>query len=165
MKHLITLTCLFFAFSLNAQKITKTELIGTEWFVDNSDTLFDMYSINLKPGDTVRFIQRIHTDLMESSPEFRQQEFALLQHYDYANFEFEKKQLSYYVSDKDLAFHTIVGKMPAWTWKLKHKNEIYLYQSGKFELSLILVETGTTTYTLDGIETSARVLTFVKSNN
>lgn len=162
MKHLIALTSLLFAVSLNAQTITKSDLIDTEWFVNNSDTIFDMYSINLKPGDTVRFIQRIHTDLMESSPEFRRQEFALFQHYDYANFEFEKKQLSYYVSSKDLAFHTIVGQMPTWTWKLKHKNEIYLYQSGKFELSLLLVETATTTFTLDGMETTARVLTFVK---
>lgn len=50
-------------------------------------------------------------------------------------------------------------------WKLKHKNELYFYQSGKFQLTLLLLETGTTTYTLEGMKTSANLLTFVKSDN
>lgn len=162
MKHLITLTCLFFAVSLNAQKITKSELINTEWFTDNSDTLFDMYSINLNPGDTVQFIQRVNTDLMENSPLFRKQELATLTHSDYGNFEFEKDQLVYYVSDKETAFQTIVGQMPIWTWKLKHKNELYLSKSGKFQVSLLLIKEEHKSVILDREAEEVTVLTFVR---
>jgi hypothetical protein len=91
--EIIAILC-FFTISVNytfAQKLKRKELKNTEWFENNADTICDMFSINLKVGDTLELIQRINKNLRTDSKQFGKQELAIFGHQSYTNFIFNSK--------------------------------------------------------------------------
>lgn len=146
--EVLTLTILcFFTISVNytfAQKLKRKELKNTEWFADNADTICDMFSINLKVGDTLELIQRVYENLKTDSKEFGKQELAIFGHQSYANFIFNpNSSFDYFLTTKEIPFHTIVGPMPFWKWKLRRRKLLKLYQSGIYQMTLKLVNRDT----------------------
>lgn len=158
---LILITFLFnYSF---AQKLTKKELKNTEWFEDNADTVCDMYSINLKVGDTIELFQRVNKNLREDSKLFGKQELAIFGHQSYSNFIFStKSSLVYYLTTEDNPFHTIVGQMPLWKWKLKRRKQLELYQSGKYQMTLRLVKRDTIGFNLENNQITTQKIIFVR---
>lgn len=147
----------------SAQEILKRNLIGTEWFADNSKNSFEMFSINLDIGDSLCLIKRLHNNVRSDSSLFGQQELTVLGHNNYANFEFPtKSSLLYYLTTEDLSFHTIVGQMPSWQWKQKGKTKIKLYQSGKFVMTLKLVVKEVQNFEQDGNAFGPEKIIFVR---
>ena len=149
---------------INAQDLNNDELINTEWFVDNSDSIFEMYTINLDVDDSLVFIKRLNTNVKSDSAIFGAQEVAVLgHHYYYANFEFQpNSSLLYFLTSKDFSFHTIVGQMPLWKWKLKGRNKVKLYQNGVLKLTLELVKNEIHYFQLDGDKVKGEKLVFVR---
>lgn len=146
-----------------AQKIKRKELKNTEWFENNADTICDMFSINLKVGDTLELIQRLNKNLQENSKLFGKQELVIFGHQSYANFIFNpKSSLVYYLTTQDLPFHSIIGQMPSWKWKLKHRKELELYQSGKYQMTLKLVKRDKITFEMENVEMKTEKLTLVR---
>lgn len=150
-------------FGLSAQEITKRELQGTEWFADNSDNIFEMFTTNINVGDSLILIKRTHTNVDYDSTIFGQEEFTVLGHNNYANFEFRSKSsLLYFLTTKENPFHTIVGPMPLWNWKIKAKKQIKLYQSGKYKMTLKLLIKEVQNFYLDGNPLKIKKLIFVR---
>ena len=134
-----TLVCSV-TYDIAAQKLKRDELTNTEWFVNNVDSTFEMFAINLGLNDSIVLFKRLYNNVRSDSVIFGKQEFATIGHHYYANFEFRPKaSLLYYLTSEDNPFHTIVGQMPLWTWKLRGRNKIKLFQSGKYEMTLKLV--------------------------
>lgn len=146
-----------------AQKLTKKELKNSEWFEDNADTICDLFSINLKVGDTIELIQRVNKNLREDSKLFGKQELAIFGHQSYSNFIFNSKSsLVYYLTTEDNPFHTIVGRMPSWKWKLTHREQLELYQSGKYQMTLKLVKRDIIGFSMDNNNMKSQKLIFVR---
>ena len=165
MKFTLIIFSLTFLINLksSAQEIMKKDLLSTEWFVDNSQSAFEMFSINLDIGDSLFLIQRLHNNIRSDSALFGQQEFKVLGHNNYANFEFsDKSLLLYYLTTEDNPFHTIVGRMPLWKWKNKGKTKIKLYKNGKFNMTLKLVIKEVQNFDSDGSPLKTKKLIFVR---
>jgi hypothetical protein len=148
---------------ITAQNLSIKELKNSEWFEDNSDSMCEMYNINLKVGDTLELIQRIHRNLMIDSELFGKQEVAILGHQSYANFIFKpKSSLRYYLTTKNHPKHMIVGRMPSWEWKHLRRNQLALYKSGHHEMTLTLVKRGIIGFSMDGNYMMAQKMIFVR---
>lgn len=145
-----------------AQKLTKKDLKNTEWFGDNADTICDMFSINLKVGDTLELIQRVYKNLREDSKLFGKQELAIFEHQSYVNFIFDPKSLLYYLTTEDNPFHTIVGHMPSWRWKLIRGQRLALFQSGKYQMTLKLVSRNNIGFNLENISMTSQKIVFLR---
>jgi hypothetical protein len=156
----------FFTISLNysySQKLKRTELKNTEWFENNADTICDMFNINLKIGDSLVLFKRINKNLQENSILFGKQEFAIFGHQSYSNFIFRpKSSLIYYLTTEDNPFHTIIGQMPLWKWKLKNRKELLFYQSGEYKMTLKLVKRSVQDFYMDYSYQSSQKLIFVR---
>ena len=150
-------------FELSAQKITKRELEGTEWFADNSDNTFEMFNTNINVGDSLILIKRAHTNIDYNSTHFGQQEFTPLVDNNYANFRFRaKSSLVYFLTAKGNTFHTIAGPMPLWNWKVNGKKKIKLYQNGKYKMTLKLLHKEVYNYYLDGISLKTKKIILLR---
>lgn len=148
---------------LSAQEIAKKDLLGTEWFIDNSDNTFEMFTTNVNIGDSIILIKRIHTNVLSDSTLFGLQEYTVLGHNNYANIEFRaKSSLFYYLTTKENPFHTLVGQMPLWQWKIKSRKKIKLYQDGELEMTLKLLIKEVQNFQPDGSALKTKRLIFVR---
>lgn len=156
---------LVFLVTLNAsaQELNKDELTNTEWFVNNADSTFDMFAINLDLNDSIVLFKRLYNDVRSDSVIFGKQEVATIGHHYYANFEFRPKaSLLYYLTSEDLPFHTIVGQMPLWKWKIKGSNKIKFFQSGKHKMTLRLVNIENQDVLMDEVTMESKKMTLVR---
>lgn len=144
-------------------KISGIQLLETEWFVDNKDSIYEMFQMNLEIGDTINLTERINRNTEPDSPIFGQQEFEMLRHHNYANFEFDRKSsFQYFLTSKLLPHHAIVGRMPLWQWKIRHSNEIHLFQEGEFKLALLFIKKQEVKIVLNNKTEVVRILTLIR---